>query len=89
MHYSSVLEVLICGDMYKSGSNDNQPLYAMGEFDKIFGYRKSQYIINAVIMNTKKIIYMNRQTGRDMHIEIVKYQIWRKINKAKINELKN
>ena len=67
VHYSSVLEVLICGDRYKSGSYDNQPLYAMGEFDKIFGYRKSPYIINAVIMNTKKIIYMNRQTDRYAH----------------------
>ena len=69
MHYSSVLVVPICEDRYKRGSGKyTQPLYAMGELDKIFANPTSPYIINVVILNTKKVICMNKQTGSEMHV---------------------
>ena len=33
---------------------------------------KSSFIINAIIFNTKKVIYMNRQTGKEMHVNLAK-----------------
>ena len=47
----------------------------MGELDKISGNPKSPYVINVITLNTKTVIYMNRQTGRAMHVEMIKYQV--------------
>ena len=42
---------------------DIQLHYKMCDWDKVFGNPKSSFIINPIILNTKKVIYMNRQTG--------------------------
>ena len=34
---------------------------------------KSQYVINVIILNTKKIVYLNARTGGEMQVEMVKY----------------
>ena len=47
---------------------DIQPHYKMCDWDKVFGNPKSSFIINAIISNTKKVIYMNRVTGKKMHV---------------------
>ena len=43
----------------------------MIDWDKVFGNPKSSFIINAIVLNTKKVIYMNRQTGKEMHVNLV------------------
>ena len=47
----------------------------MCDWDKVFGNPKSSFIINAIILNTKKVIYMNIQTGKEMHVNLVKYHV--------------
>ena len=68
------------GQVQKWSGKDIQPLCAMGELNKVFGNPKSPYIINVLIL--EKVIYMSRQTGREMHVEMVKYQVYQQF-KAK------
>ena len=46
-----------------------KPYYKMSDWDTVFGNPKSSFIINAIIFNTKKVIYMNRQTGKEMLVD--------------------
>ena len=61
----------------------------MCDWDKVFGNRKSSFLINAIILNTKKVIYMDRQTGKDMHVNLVKYHVYQQLKadeqKANLN----
>ena len=61
----------------------------MCDWDKVFGNPKSSFIINAIILNTKKVIYMNRQTGKEMHVNLVKYHVYQQLkadeHKANLN----
>ena len=41
----------------------------MCDWDKVFGNPKSSFIINAVIL-TAKILYMNKQTGKEIHVNL-------------------
>ena len=52
----------------------------MCDWDKVFGSPS----FNAIILNTKKVIYMNRQTGKEMHIILVKYNVYQQL-KADLN----
>ena len=60
----------------------------MCNWDKVFGNHKSSFIIN-VILNTKKVIYMNRQTGKEMHVYLLKYHVYQQLkadeHKANLN----
>ena len=38
------------------------------DYKKVFGNPKSSFLINAIILNTKKVIYMKMQTGKEMHV---------------------
>ena len=68
---------------------DIQPHYKMCDWDKVFRNPKSSFIIIAIILNTKKVIYMNRQIGKEMHINLVKYHVYQQLkadeHKANIN----
>ena len=46
---------------------DIQRHYKMCDWDKVFGKPKSSFIINAVIL-TAKVLYMNKQTGKEIHV---------------------
>ena len=58
---------------------DIQPHYKVCDWDKVFSNPKSSFIINAIILITKKVIYMNRQTGKEMHINLVKYNDYQQL----------
>ena len=55
----------------------------------VIGNPKSSFIINTIILNTKKVIYMNRQTGKEMHVNSVKYHVYQQLkvdeHKANLN----
>ena len=56
-----------------------QPHYKMCDWDKVFGNPKSSFMINAIIYNTKKVIYMNRQNSKEMHVNLVKYHVYQQL----------
>ena len=45
----------------------------------VFGNPKSSFIMNAIILNTKKDICMNRQTGKEMHANLVKSHVYQQL----------
>ena len=51
----------------------------MCDWDKVFSNPKSTFIINAIILNTKKVILMNRQTGKEMHVNLVTYHVYQQL----------
>ena len=55
----------------------------------MFGNPKSSFIINIIIIKTKKVIYMNRKTGKEMHVNLVKYHVYQQLKadeqKANLN----
>ena len=77
--FTQLHALLNCPSTTQLGSNvekwvrkDIQPHYRTCDWDKVFGNPKSSFIINAIILNTKKVIYMNRQTGKEMHVNLDK-----------------
>ena len=58
----------------------------MGVLVSIFGNPKPPYITNVIILNTKKFPIINSLTGREMSVDIVKYQVYQQhmveLNKA-------
>ena len=42
---------------------------------KAFGNPKSSFTINAIILNPKIVIYMNRHTDKEMHVNLGKYHV--------------
>ena len=72
---TQVHALLYCTSTIKLWSNvekwvrkDIQPHYKMCDWDKVFSNPKSSFIMKAIILNTKKVIYMNRQTCKEMHV---------------------
>ena len=61
----------------------------MCDWDNVFSNPKSSFIINAIILNAKKVIYMNRQTGREMQVNLVKCHVYKQLkadeHKANLN----
>ena len=57
----------------------------MWDWDKVFSNPKSSFVIDAIILNTKKVIYINRKTGKEMHVNLVKYHVYQQL---KADELK-
>ena len=51
----------------------------MCDWDKVFGNPKSCFIINVIILNTKKAINMNRQMGRAMPASLAKYRVYQQL----------
>ena len=80
--------------MLRNGwKKDTQAQYKVYDSDKVFGNPKSSFVINAYIciINTKSadiitVIYINRQTGKEMH---VKYHVYQQLeaneHKSKFN----
>ena len=68
---------------------DIQPHYKMCDWDEVFGNPRSSFIINSIIINTKKVIYIDRQTGKEMHVYLVKYHVYQQLKadeyKANLN----
>ena len=58
---------------------DIQPHYTMCDWDKVFGNPNSSFIIHVIIFNTKKVIYMNRRTGKEMHANLIKYHVYQQL----------
>ena len=80
MHYFTVPQPFKSLVMLKKGGERIfNPDYKMCDRDKVFGNPKSSFIINAIILNTKKVIYMNRQTGKEMHVNLIKYHVYQQL----------
>ena len=58
-----------------------------------FSKPKSSFIVNAIILNTKKVINMNKQTGKEMHVNLAKYHVYQQLkadeHKANLNMTMN
>ena len=48
----------------------------LGVLDKMCGNPKLPCIISIIIHVNKKVIYMNRQTGIEMYVEMGKHQVY-------------
>ena len=44
-----------------------------------FRPRRVCLTINAIILNTKKVIYMHSQTGKEMHVNLVKLYVYQQL----------
>ena len=76
--------------------------YELNEWEMIFnlitkcvtkwlqnGDPKSSFIINVIILNRKRVMYMHRQTSKEMHVNLVKYHVYQQLkadeHKANLN----
>ena len=48
----------------------------MCDWDKVFGNPKSSLIVNVIILNTKKVIYMNRHIGKEVYVDFDTYHVY-------------
>ena len=46
-------------------------------------YSKSSFIINVIILNAKKVIYIKGQHGKEIHVTLVKYNVYQQLMNTK------
>ena len=62
-----------------------RPHYKLCDWDKVFGNLESSFMIHVIILSKIKVIYINRETGKEMHVNEVKFHVYQQL---KGNELK-
>ena len=68
---------------------DIQPRYKMCDWDKVLGNPKSSFHNKYHYSKHKNDIYLNRQTGKEMHVDLFKYLVYQQLradgHKANLN----